>query len=431
MSEQLGRPDHEHSGAADQLPATPATPENVGVAAAESDNGPVVAATDNAQPTVPQPWPWVRQQITPSFEQSEPLEYHRLLRGVANYRWWRPLVAAILSMVYYITFSVLYTIPFFPYLMGQDLINLQTGEMDAGALVDTQRPLLLLLSLGSVVMMLPAVMLGMLSVGLGAGKRLWSVALRIRWRWIGRTVLPAIVALIVMNGLGILFQVLFDPSGGDLATEAPQIDVAAAMWSALIVLIIVPLQCTAEEVVFRGMFIQTLGAWLGGVRGSSGIARFMRTPVLPIVVPAIAFGFAHIYDIWGWMSVVVMALVAGWLAWRTGGLEAAISLHVVNNLVAFSFMVVGFGGSTQQTSETGGAASAIGSTIGMLLYAWWVDRDFARNDGRRTRVDWVQARPLRYEVAPQASAAAASNVASAAPEAAPVSAASSHTENQG
>ena len=46
------------------------------------------------------------------------------------------------------------------------------------AIPDTQRPISLLLTLGSVAMMIPAVQLAMLSTGLSPVGRIWSVALR-------------------------------------------------------------------------------------------------------------------------------------------------------------------------------------------------------------------------------------------------------------
>ena len=85
-----------------------------------------------------------------------------------------------------------------------------------------------------------------------------------------------------------------------------------------------------------------------------------------------------------------MALVAAWLVWRTGGLEAAITLHVVNNIVGFLMMTLAFGGETKQTAEGGSAISLFASVLGQVLFAWWIDRDFKRVDGRRTRIDRVQ-----------------------------------------
>lgn len=338
---------------------------------------------------------WARPQEVVRWEHTPPLEYHELLRGVPRYRWWKPLVALVLGTLYYLTFSIVYTlvvmVPYF-LLSGADLTD--PNAIMALAVPDTQQPVSMLLTLGSVALMLPAALLAMVSVGLTPAKRLWSVALRIRWRWILRSIVPALAALLVINVLGIALEIAFAGGVEDsgLTEEAPSIDAQAAVISLLLVLVLVPIQATAEEVVFRGALMQSLGAWLGAVRGSGGVAAFFRGPWLPILVPAIAFGFAHIYDIWGWLIVVALAVVAGWITWRTGGLEAAISLHVINNLIAFAFMSFGFGGETAQTSDGSGPGSAIAAVVGFALFAWWVDRDFRRRDGSRTRIDLVQAR---------------------------------------
>ena len=72
----------------------------------------------------------------------------------------------------------------------------------------------------------------------------------------------------------------------------------------------------------RGWLLQGVGAWL-------------RTPWLPIAVQAVVFAALHGWGTpWGFADLVVFGLIAGWLTVRTGGLEAAIALHIMNNLVA-------------------------------------------------------------------------------------------------
>lgn len=349
-------------------------------------------------PQAPQEWAWAKPQAEPiHWVETEPLEYHQLLRGAPKYRWWRPLVALVLAGLYYVTFSVVFAlVVMLPYLL---LTGAEVTEdaITSLAVPDTQQPWSLVLTLGSVVLMIPSVWLAMLSTGLRPIGRAWSVALRIRWRFLFRTVVPALVALVVMNVVGIALELAFSAfgGGGEAAPEMPVIDPAIALWSAIIILLLVPIQAAAEELVFRGMFMQVLGAWCY-TRLATALGAFLRGPWIPIVVPSVIFGFAHIYDIWGWLAVVVLALVAGWLSWRTGGLEAAISIHVINNWVAFGFMVLAVGGETKQTSSGAGLGSLIGEIVGLALYVWWVERVFVRKGGPRTRIDLVQSKlPLQ------------------------------------
>lgn len=382
----------------DQSNTTPGEGLNIDQGSISSDGSqPTQAGT--AQPEAPQPV-WVRPAQPEQWHETPELEYHQLLRGAPRYRWWKPVLGLVLGTLYYLTLSVVYgLVVLLPYLFlsGADLADPDT--IMSLAVPDTQNPVSILLTLGSVALMLPAALLGMLSVGLTPAKRLWSVALRIRWRWIARTIVPTLVVLVVINVLGIALEIAFAGSveASEFAEEAPAIDMQAALVSLLLVLLLVPIQATAEEVVFRGALMQSLGGWFGGVRGSGGFASFVRGPWLPIAIPAIAFGFAHIYDIWGWLVVVMMALVAGWISWRTGGLEAAITLHVINNLIAFGFMSFGVGGETSQTADGSGPGSVIAAVLGFLLFAWWVDRDFRRVDGRRSRIDVVLARTVQTQ----------------------------------
>ena len=390
---------------------------------------PETSAPASAAP-VPQP-AWARQAVEVQWEETEPLEYHQLLRGVPRPRWWKPLVGLLLGVLYYLTLSTGFTLVMFSIAAATASGPLTQQDMLVLATPDTQRPLSMVTALGSIALMIPAALLAMLSVGLSPVGRLWSVALRIRWRWIGRAILPAFVALLVINAVGIGLGLLLAPSENQLAAEPPGFDANAALWSVLIILLLVPLQSTAEELVFRGAFMQAIGAWrnrvwfaivlavglplaalsfylsggLSGLleKGSNvlivgalvfGAATLMRwrtgSPLVAVALPSFVFAFAHIYEIWGMLSVASMALVAAWLVWRTGGLEAAITLHVVNNIVGFLMMTLAFGGETKQTAEGGSAISLFASVLGQVLFAWWIDRDFKRVDGRRTRIDRVQ-----------------------------------------
>lgn len=383
-----------------------------------------------AQESIPQP-AWARQTVEMQWQETAPLEYHQLLRGVPRPRWWKPLVGLLLGVLYYLTLSTGFTLVMFGIAAATASGPLTQQDMLVLATPDTQRPLSMVTALGSIALMIPAALLAMLSVGLSPVGRLWSVALRIRWRWVGRAILPAFVALLLINAVGIGLGMLLTPSENQLAAEPSGFNANAALWSVLIILLLVPLQSTAEELVFRGAFMQAIGAWRnriwfvivlavglpiaalsfyfsGGLpglleKGSNvlivgalvfGAAALMRwrtgSPLIAVALPSFVFAFAHIYEIWGMLSVASMALVAAWLVWRTGGLEAAITLHVVNNLVGFLMMTLAFGGETKQTAEGGSAISLFASVLGQVLFAWWIDRDFKRIDGRRTRIDRVQ-----------------------------------------
>ena len=84
-----------------------------------------------------------------------------------------------------------------------------------------------------------------------------------------------------------------------------------------------PIQAAAEEIFFRGYLMQALGSlvarpWFGVVVSSVVFALLHGTQNLPLFVDRLAFG-----------------LLAAILVWKTGGLEASIAAHVVNNVFAY------------------------------------------------------------------------------------------------
>lgn len=354
---------------------TSSTPQN--------DPDPAAQPAPTPQPApgaaVPQSWAWAKpaQVMVPRVVETEPLEYHRLYRGVAKYQWWKPLVLVLLAGAFYIAFSLLLSLVLMPLIMAFDpefLMQTANGE----SVLDTQRPLSVLYSLLAISSMLPAVILAMLCMGIRPTGRVWSVAGRIRWGLLGRTTLFAIAGVATMNIVGIAATYALDPSSFAVTSEdvLPDFSLNAALLSGIFILLLVPIQATAEEVVFRGVGMQVFGSWV-------------KSPWLAVLVPSVLFAMAHIYDIWGMLAVGLMGLVAAWLAWRTGGLEAAIAIHVINNLVAFGFMASGTSGETAQVAEGGSLGSIIGEVAGLGLFAWLVIRSFKKHGYGRERIDLV------------------------------------------
>ena len=96
-------------------------------------------------------------------------------------------------------------------------------------------------------------------------------------------------------------------------------------WGFLIVIVLTsPLQAMAEEIFFRGYLLQALG---------SLVAR----PWFGVVVSAVLFALLHgLQNPALFADRLAFGLLAGLLVWRTGGLEAGIAAHVVNNVFAYT-----------------------------------------------------------------------------------------------
>ena len=51
------------------------------------------------------------------------LPYHRLYRAQPTYRWWRPLVAVLLTAVFFLGVSILVAVPLFIVLFATNAID--------------------------------------------------------------------------------------------------------------------------------------------------------------------------------------------------------------------------------------------------------------------------------------------------------------------
>lgn len=333
-------------------------------------------------PGTPQQWAWVQPQQPLVLTETEPLEYHRLYRGVPKYAWWKPLAVVGLAASIYLAFNIGFSLALMPLLVAfdPDYVN-NAVVLQVAPLLDTQHPLSIVLNLGTVALMIPAVILAMLAVGIRPTGRIWSVAGKIRWGLLWRTTGAAVLAVIVMNGVGIFVGMVMSVFSGPgesaaIAADSQDFNTNAAIASFVIVLLLVPFQAAAEEVVFRGLFLQVLGSW-------------MRSPWLAIGISSVAFALMHIYDIWGLLAVGLMGLTAAWVTWKTGGLEAAVAIHAINNIAAFGFMAAGLSPDTGQVESSGGPESVVGEVVGLALFLWLTVRIFRKHGYGRERVDSV------------------------------------------
>lgn len=293
--------------------------------------------------------------------QTEQLQYHRLIRGIPKYKWWKPIVFALLAIVFGFTLTqIVVGIGMIPMLLAGDPETILSLN-DRIIRLDTQDPYALGLALSSLVVWIPAIIFAAWAMGFKPAGRIWSVNFKIRWSLLFKTLGPALLSLVLTQIVGMAYIAATQEVTEVAPAETP-FSLNTALISLALILILVPFQAAAEELMFRGALMQILGAWF-------------KSPIIPIVLPAVLFAVSHLYDPWALVQVGLLGLVAGWLTWRTGGLEAAISLHVVNNLVVFMLLLTGVTGDTAQAQETG--ADPIGVLIqgaSFVLYAWLVLR---------------------------------------------------------
>lgn len=295
--------------------------------------------------------------------------YHRMFRAHTGYRWWKPLVAIAIGFALYFGFSLVWQ-------QGLVLIVEAVGGRQAGVdLVDaaqrnpqdSSNPLVMLLTLGALATMVPAVIIAVRLAGLGGWGQLTSVVGRLRWRWLARCIVPGAVFIGVSIGLNVLTSSIW-PEQGAVTAPGTATPPAALFASIVIILLFVPLQAAGEEFAFRGLAMQSLGSWV-------------RWPVVAIVVPVVGFAFAHSYNVWGRLDVSALGIAFAYLTWRTGGLEAGIVAHVINNVVVFIIAAPVVQVSQNDGSPIGAGITVVSAGVYVLLVEWQARRHSPQRTG--------------------------------------------------
>ena len=257
------------------------------------------------------------------LERASELPYHRLSHVNPRARWFTPVLEGLLiAGIYFVlllivsfallAFAVMLRVPY-DYLT--DLQRIYANVF--------KTPLVFIALLITIIPVIPAIFIARLITNFKPLGLIHSIAGRMRWSYLG-----------VFLGFGFLifglYYVGFATLDGSLTTHNSVHPLNSGMFWLYIVLIllIVPFQCYAEELLFRGYLMQTVGRWL-------------KNPVWAIIIPAPIFMVLHGYGLWGLLSVLTMALIAGFLCWYTGGLEAGIGLHIANNVSIFIFGLLG------------------------------------------------------------------------------------------
>lgn len=158
-----------------------------------------------------------------------------------------------------------------------------------------------------------------------AGPFRWKLALLSAGLWFG------------LNALSDGLMALLQPGNYQWRFDA------GTFWLFLpVMLLLLPVQVSAEELFFRGYLTQMLGLKA-------------RTIWLPWLLPAAIFGLLHafnpevgLYGVALTLPIYVgLGVLLGWLVVRTQGLEMSLGLHLANNL--YAALIVSMPGSVLST----------------------------------------------------------------------------------
>jgi uncharacterized protein len=267
---------------------------------------PVWAPVPWAPPPPPPPVRWSPPPGTPPHDVPRP--FLQAMRS-RDWRWWRPLLGLLLFGVVFSVADVVVV-----------LLAVVTRVSPDLALENLIDPVTLLITNLTLIVGIPTVWLAWaVAHGMGIG---WSSSVlgRLRWRLFGPFTLRALLTL----GVGIVLSVLLGSllDGAEVTGPVPSFG-----WLLLVVVLTTPLQSAAEEYLFRGYLSQAVAGWIRAPRAGAVVAG---------VLTAALFSAAHVPPDWmAFLDRFAFGLAASAVVWLTGGLEASIVLHALNNVLVF------------------------------------------------------------------------------------------------
>ena len=209
-----------------------------------------------------------------------------------------------------------------------------------------------------------------------------SVAPRIRWGWLAACFGLAIVALLLTVVVGTLIPA--DAEGTQVGGSLNDFTSTTRDFL-LVIVLLTPLQAAGEKYVFRGYLTQAFG----------GLARSRWVAVL---APALLFALAHgAQDPPIFFDRFAFGVVSGLLVILTGGLEAGIAMHVLNNFLAFG-VALAFGDMAGVLNPTGGSWWNLPVTLTQSLSFLGLTLLVARAKGLRTRSEPAELEAPRPRV---------------------------------
>lgn len=309
----------------------------------------------------------------------EPTPYHSFWRA-PSYAWWRGLVALVVFFVGWFAVTMIIGVA---WLLLQLLLNPGSLEMLFSGSISNFRmtPGLFLMNNLTIVAMIPA---AYLTQWLLVGQRprwLSSVVGRLRWRWLGSCLAVAAVPYLAVTGARIGLGRL-----PDLEWKPYTVFMIAT------VLLTTPLQSAGEEVGVRGLVNRAVASWFRDSRLGWWLAA---------VASSLVFASLHLaQDLFLNFFYISFGMLACWLVRMTGGLEASIAWHVVNNLSAMWVLpFVDFSHLMDRSAGAVGLGDAVETvaTLALAPLALWL---LARWRRPVTQGPLVETSPNPAEISP-------------------------------
>ena len=300
-------------------------------------------------PTRPPPPPsYYAPKAPPAPAETGQVEYHRIQRTGrwGSVGWWRPLAGlAVLALLTIIVLPTVLIVGFAVWFLVRGSDDIQ-ASIEALADTDNVTPsVLAFINLSWAVAIPAALFVFWLFHRLRPGW-LSSVTGRLRPGWFATCFGLAFVALFATVAVAAVL-----PSTGDSGDMSGQLNdwTSTTRDFVLVIVLLTPLQAAGEEYAFRGYLTQSFGGLFAplGPQVSRAAA---------VLFPALLFATAHGLgqDLPIFIDRLAFGLVAGVLVITTGGLEAGIAMHVLNNFLAFG-VALAFSDMTTALTPTDGS----------------------------------------------------------------------------
>lgn len=279
-------------------------------------------------------------------------------RQFDSYRWFKPVfTGALFAAIYMVlTLAGIMAVKIWAGAAagdttGTDTMNKMMEIISGGYdTMDMSDPLQSVLQLGSLAIAIPSLWLASLIVR----DRPMSSYSSSRGGWSRRVFWRCMPVAFIINGLPIIINDVIIEKGYQNFT------VKFTVLSFILLTILGPLQCIAEEYMFRGFVMQTFGSWF-------------RIPVIAVILQALIFAAGHPYNRIGHIAIAISGAAFALSAWFGRGLEVSAALHIVNNMTIFYLQ--GFG-MTTVSSDTSVSEMLIDLGIAVVYVAviFWLSR---------------------------------------------------------
>lgn len=273
---------------------------------------PAVSETADEKPAVEE-----QAAEKPADEETKIPDFTKYPRKFITYRWFRPIFTSTLFVIFYIFFGICIACAV-SITHGGDLteaINIAKGGYDS---FDAYTPLGCVITLGGVAAFIPALAIA----NAIAGGRTFKSYESSRGGWNWGIFFKSLLLAFLFVAIPVAVEEIFFETGSGVFRFTKE--------GLILLTILGPMQCIAEEYVFRGLLLQTFGSWF-------------RFPPLAILLSSAAFAAMHPYTKYGVIEVFITGLVFCIIAWMSHGIEASSAMHIANNMAIFYCVGAGFG----------------------------------------------------------------------------------------